>query len=339
VIDILTLQNILPASIKMALKPFYRTIYPNQLCIVLWITFRCNYKCSYCPVVTKFNFGSIYGKDSERSPEDWITALNKLPNANIYISGGEPFIYKGLPDFVNNQTKHKILGIVTNATVKTEVYDRINKKTHLNLSFHSEFTTQEKFLLKIQELKATKKYHLNVNIVATRENIPLIVKFKELLLDENVSLHIDPLIDADMQFQYTEEEMDILNSQWQRDRVKTLDRLDFDEYSPKICTAGKNYINLMPNGDVFRCASGFDYFHSPLRKQVLLSGPQAPYDPKHFYMGNIFDNEFALDTKPIFCGLPCPAACDRDMAKISFLKRGSAAGRDEETLGCTTKFN
>jgi len=318
-IDILTLQNLLPASVKNALKPFYRIVYPNQLCIVLWITFRCNYKCSYCPIVTKFDFGSIYGKDSERSSEDWIEALNKLPTANIYLSGGEPFLYKELPDFINNQTKHKILGIVTNATVKTDVYKRINKKTHLNLSFHSEFTNQEKFIAKIKELKATKKYHLNVNIVATRENIPIIVKFQDLLFDEDVSLHIDPLIDADMQFEYTDEEANILKPLWQKDRIATLDRLNFENYSPKICSAGKNYINLMPNGDVFRCASGFDYFYSPLRKSTLLSGPKPPYDPKYFHMGNIFDNEFSLDTKPILCELPCPAACDRDMAKISFL--------------------
>lgn len=319
-LDISTLQRFLPASVKNALKPFYRVIYPNQLCIVLWITFRCNYKCSYCPVVTQFDFGKIYDKDSERSPEEWIAALEKLPTANIYISGGEPFIYKGLPDFINNQTKHKILGIVTNATVKTDVYDRVNKKIHLNLSFHSEFTTQDKFIAKIQELKATKKYHLNVNIVATRANIPTIVKLQELLNDEDVSLHIDPFIDPDMQFYYSEEEKEILKSLWTKDRVETLDRLNFDEYAPKICSAGKNYINLMPNGDVFRCAGGFDYYYSPLRKLVLSSGSNAPYDAKYFYMGNIFDEGFTLDKNNIYCDLPCPAACDRDMATIKFVK-------------------
>jgi len=315
-IDITLLQNLLPASVKNALKPYYRVIYPNQLHVVLWVTFRCNYKCTYCPVVTQFDFSSIYGKDSERSPEEWIIALNKLPSAYIYISGGEPFLYKGLPALVNNQGNYKILGIVTNATVKTNVYERIDRKTHLNLSFHSEFTTQDKFVSKILELKATNKFHLNINVVATRENISLILEFKERLLDKDVSLHIDPFIDPNMQFQYSEEEKQILKSLLSADRIGTLDRLNFDDYTTKICSAGKNYINMMPNGDIFRCAGGFDYFHSPLRKSVLLSGPKSPYNPEYFYMGNIFSDNFSLDTKPIRCELPCPAACDRDMAQI-----------------------
>lgn len=320
--NILLLQRILPASVKNALKPFYRTIFPNQLFVVLWITFRCNYKCSYCPVITKFNFGSIFGKSSERTPDDWVAALESLPQANIYISGGEPFLYKGLPEFVNNQMKHKILGIVTNATVPSTVYARIKHKVHLNLSFHSEFTTQEDFISKIQELKALDIFHLNVNIVATRENLPIIAFFKSRLIGNNVSLHVDPFIDSDMQFQYTREERIILDDCLENDRANTLDRLDFYSYGAKKCSAGKNYINIMPNGDVFRCAAGFEYFHSPLRKSILAQGPKAPYDPGYFSMGNIFDADFSLDSNSIYCDLPCPAACDRDMASIKFSKNG-----------------
>ena len=96
-LDIATLQRYLPASVKNALKPYYRKLLPNQLCVLLWVTFRCNYRCSYCPVVTRFDYSEIYGKADERTPEDWIAALDRLPKANVYISGGEPFLFKGLP--------------------------------------------------------------------------------------------------------------------------------------------------------------------------------------------------------------------------------------------------
>lgn len=319
-INITNIQNILPAGVKNTLKPFYRMVFPNQLFIVLWITFRCNYKCSYCPVVTKFNFEKIYDKNQEQDPDVWIAALDKLPQANIYLSGGEPFIYKGLPDFVNSQKKHKILGIVTNGTVPVDVYARIKRKTHLNLSYHSEFIAQQSFIDKIKKLKELKKFHLNVNIVATRENLPMIAEFKEHLVDESISLHIDPLIDVDMQFQYSMDEKATLMQYLQKDRVNTMDRLDYHAYGMKTCSAGRNYINIMPNGDVFRCAAGFEYFHSLLRKNILSSGPNAPYDPGFFSMGNIFQDQFFLDSKDIYCELPCPAACDRDMAKIKIIK-------------------
>jgi MoaA/NifB/PqqE/SkfB family radical SAM enzyme len=171
----------------------------------------------------------------------------------------------------------------------------------------------------IRELKELDKFHLNINIVATRENLPIIRQLETHLTDEGVSLHVDPLIDADMQFQYTDSEKELLSKVLQKDRINTLDRLDFYGYSTKKCSAGRNYINIMPNGEVYRCAAGFEYYYSPLRNSVLSTGPNAPYDPAFFFMGNIFDPSFRLDTKDITCELPCPAACDRDMAKIKFL--------------------
>jgi MoaA/NifB/PqqE/SkfB family radical SAM enzyme len=319
ILSIASLQRYLPASVKNALKPHYRKLFPGQLCMLLWVTFRCNYRCSYCPVVTKFGFSSIYGKEDERTPEEWIAALERLPKANIYISGGEPFLFKGLPELVNGLNKHDILGIVTNATVKTSVYERINKNIHMNLSFHREFVSEDDFLEKVEELRQVGRFHLNVNLVATRENVPMIPKIAKMLSDHRVSLHIDPFVDPDMAFEYTPEETALLSRYLTPDRTTQMDRLVFDDYLPKSCSAGQNYINVMPDGTVFRCAAGFDYYHSPLRRPVLESGPNAPYDPGYFKMGNIFDSSFQLDTKPVLCELPCPAACDRDMAQIKWL--------------------
>jgi MoaA/NifB/PqqE/SkfB family radical SAM enzyme len=319
-LNVATLQRYLPASVKNALKPYYRRMFPNQLCILLWVTFRCNYRCSYCPVVTRFDFSTIYGKEDERTPQDWIAALDRLPAANVYISGGEPFLFKGLPELVNGLGKHQCLGIVTNATVKTSVYEQITRKVHLNLSFHREFASEDEFLAKIDELRRVGRFHLNVNLVATRENVPLIPKLEKLMTDHRISLHIDPFVDPDLGFTYTPDEMAILVRYLENDRLTQMDRLDFNEYGPKECSAGRNYINIMPDGTVFRCAGGYDYYHSPLKRKLLQRGPNAPYDAGFFKMGNLFDPNFKLDSRPVFCDLPCTAACDRDMATIRGLE-------------------
>jgi MoaA/NifB/PqqE/SkfB family radical SAM enzyme len=318
-LDVTTLQRYLPASVKNALKPYYRSLLPNQLCLLLWVTFRCNYRCSYCPVVTRYAYTDVYGNEDERSPEDWIAALDRLPKANVYISGGEPFLFKGLPELVNGLTKHNILGIVTNATVNTSVYERISRSIHMNLSFHREFVSEDEFLEKVDKLRAIGRFHLNVNLVATRENIPMIPKVEKLLTDHRISLHIDPFVDPDMTFEYTPQEMTILSRYLPPDRVTQMDRLESDKYDRKLCSAGQNYINIMPDGTVFRCAAGFDYYHSPLRRTVLKGGPHGPYDPGYFKTGNIFDPNYQLDTRPVLCELPCTAACDRDMARIKWL--------------------
>ena len=36
-------------------------------------------------------------------------------------------------------------------------------------------------------------------------------------------------------------------------------------------------------------------------------------------MGNIFYRDFKLDAGPVYCELPCTAACDRDMVSIKKL--------------------
>jgi len=307
-VNVTTLQRYLPASMKNALKPYYRRLFPNQLCVVLLVTVRCQYRCSYCPIVTNFNYAGIYGKKDERSPNEWIAAFNRLRKANVYISGGEPFLFEGLPELVNGLKRHNILGIVTNATAPTAVYQRIERYVHLNISFHREFASEDDFLAKIDALRKIGRFHLNVNLVATRENVPMIPKIEKLFGDHRVSLHVDPYIDPNMEFQYTPEEMAILSPYLSPDRRVNLDILRFDDYAAKECTAGASYVNVMPDGTVFRCASGFDYYHSPLRRPLLEKGPRAPYDPSYFRMGNLFDPEFELDARPVRCGLPCTAA-------------------------------
>jgi len=271
------------------------------------------------PVVTRFAFSSIYGKEVERTHEEWIVALNRLPKANIYISGGEPLLFTGLPELVNGLDRHKILGIVTNATAKTNVYERITRKIHMNLSFHREFISEDRFLEKIDELRKVGRFHLNVNLVATRENVSMTAKVEKLLTDHHVGLHIDPFVDPDLAFEYTPQEMAILSRYLTPDRRTSKDRPDLDNHALKECSAGQNYINIMPDGTVFRCGNGFNYYHSPLRGRLLEVGPHAPYDPGFFLMGNIFDPTFTLDKKSVCCELPCTQGCDRDMATIRCL--------------------
>jgi MoaA/NifB/PqqE/SkfB family radical SAM enzyme len=203
-------------------------------------------------ILEKSSREKIFKRDDEKTPSEWITALEKLPPARIYISGGEPFIYKGLPDFINNQSKHKILGVVSNGTVPVKIFDRINKKIHLNISFHPEFVSQEEFLRKVEEIKSLNRFYINVNIVATPENLPIIPIIKDRLVDKDVSLHVDPFIDADMKFQYSEAELKALMGVLYKDRKNSLDRLNFESYGRKKCSAGKK---LYKHNAQWRCIS------------------------------------------------------------------------------------
>jgi hypothetical protein len=88
-------------------------------------------------------------------------------------------------------------------------------------------------------------------------------------------------------------------------------QLDFSDYSRKLCSAGRNYINLMPNGDVYTCSSGISYHLQDLARRIALDRPI-----KQFVLGNLFDGSFALNNNDVFCSLPCKDACDIDSVKI-----------------------
>ncbi len=114
-IKLADIRAYLPNSVKHLLKPYFRTLLPNQLLALCWITFRCNYRCSYCNIVTNFDFGKVAGRNSERTVEEWLAALEALPPTMFFFAGGEPLLYAGFPELLNGlPAKHSIIGLVTN---------------------------------------------------------------------------------------------------------------------------------------------------------------------------------------------------------------------------------
>lgn len=302
------LWNSLPAGARHFLDPYYKKMFVgDRLNIVFWPTFRCNYSCSYCPIHTKFDFATIFPKAGEKTSEQWLEALDKLPPAVIYVAGGEPFLHPGLPDLLNNlPSKHRLLGIVTNLSMPHAIR-RVKVPTHLNASLHRECVSTEKFIEAIKELQDS--FNIAVNIVATPENLPAIAAVDKLLKSHSVSLNVDPFVDTD--FEYSEEQLAL----FKKHAVPTRSTLvEFDDFSLKQCSAGRNYINLLPNGDVFTCASGFSYVYSPLFRHVV-----GERKTDHYRMGNLFDPAFSLNTTDISCTLPCEAYCDRDSALIKVI--------------------
>jgi hypothetical protein len=94
-----------------------------------------------------YDFGTVWGYDSELPGAQWIGALAKLPPAAIYVAAGEvsrpPEIINTLPQ------QHAMFGIVSNLSVGGHVNRRIKQRIHLDASFHRESVNQEEFVSKI----------------------------------------------------------------------------------------------------------------------------------------------------------------------------------------------
>jgi MoaA/NifB/PqqE/SkfB family radical SAM enzyme len=246
----------------------------------------------------------VFNKDSERTGADWLEAFDRLPPASFYIAGGEPLLYRDLPTIINElPAKHSVLGVVTNLSAKPEVYARITKRIHLNASFHREFVAEDEFIAKVLQLQ--EQFHINVNIVATPQNLEVLGRVEEMMRTKNISLHVDPYVDAD--FEYSKEQLKALGKHLTADRGV----VDFADRSSKRCSAGQNYINVLPDGEVFTCAAGFSYTYSTLFADLV-----AGQELKGYRMKNLFEPDFALSREHMTCALPCKDACDYDSVII-----------------------
>ena len=81
--------------------------------INLIVTRRCDLACTYCHALRK-------GK--EIAPGDWIEIARRLSHrySAFTVSGGEPLLYKGLPEVIAGISKIGIAGLCTNARMITE---------------------------------------------------------------------------------------------------------------------------------------------------------------------------------------------------------------------------
>jgi MoaA/NifB/PqqE/SkfB family radical SAM enzyme len=295
-----------PTKIKYLVAPYYRLIYPNKLYVMVWPTFRCNYNCSYCTYHTRFDYAKVF-KDIE--PEKWLKIFQKLPPAHLYFCGGEPFLYKGFDKVINNMpVKHAIIGIITNASLPIDVYKRIKKKPHLNVSLHRDHVSVDEFVDKIVQLKKIGYKNIIANTVATPKNLRVMHKIYNTLKEKGIGFHIDPYEDAN--FEYKEKDKELLDKFVQADRSAKRWK-KFKDYSPKICSAGRTYMNIMPSGEAYTCFCGMEYNKSPLVKR-LVAGRKLP----NYNMKNVVDKDFRLRSENMICGMPCRIACDLTGAEI-----------------------
>lgn len=112
-----------------ALKAAWR----RTAAVNLIVTRRCDLACSYCHAVRK---------GRELDPQDWLRIAQRLSTrfSAFTVSGGEPLLYKGLPDVINGLSRLGIAGLCTNARLIEE--DHLRAMSGLDyLNFSIDCTT------------------------------------------------------------------------------------------------------------------------------------------------------------------------------------------------------
>jgi len=136
---------------------------PNELTYVgVFLTLRCNYKCSYC-----INRHGKLSRRRELTPEQWIEGLNRLniPRSlmvPLTLQGGEPSVYKEWLDIIEGVRPEFYIDILTNLTfdlddfIKRILPGRLQRNVpyaSIRVSYHPEWADYDVLLRRILALQ------------------------------------------------------------------------------------------------------------------------------------------------------------------------------------------
>ncbi len=272
------LRILLPAYIKAMFRP-------APVWVHLYVTRKCNLKCSYCFVVEP-------GR-KELNTEDMkkvIDHLHYLGTRCISFFGGEPTIRRDLLELIEYANKKRILThITTNGSFLTQDYiDKLGKADLdvINLSVDSvfEFNESKKDYTRCREvlshlLEARKKYgfEINVNLVLTAKNVDITIQTLRLINSFNVPMSIGLIagntynnlpVDGSLYFFKKDDKEKLLKV---CDEIKQLKKQGFNIIEPEqyfedikkfvnhelkdwYCSAGEYYFSIDCDGKFQLCA-------------------------------------------------------------------------------------
>ena len=255
---------------------------------VTWnMTRKCNYNCSFCPFHdNKQELRS--GAELDRIAR-WIVDAIPADSSRtmVTIFGGEPSLYKELPNIVRNLRAMGIHNVVvyTNLSQEGIRYRALTDMTGVEImtTWHEQFISAELYLRKLQFIWPDGNPHVEVRVMDCDPNYhELINTAKRCGFRTSVgSLHHN----RDKQRKPEPTGGIVDSGKW-----KNMIDKDDHGFTGWTCLSGCRAVYIEDNGDVFPCQS------------IAHAGNQGKMDNSAFFLGNI------LDRDPIKLGDPmrCP---------------------------------
>ncbi|MEM2175393.1 MAG: radical SAM protein, partial [Candidatus Micrarchaeia archaeon] len=249
-------------------EDYRKEIVPYRVFFNWEITYRCNYKCSYCVFggaatrrQSNYSIENITNFSVSDIINSWEKIFESYKSCHIHLAGGEPFIYPNIFEILEEISKIHTWECSTNFFFDPEnLIKRIPPdRVRLGLSFHPEFTTFETFFLKTKILKEA-GYEVWVNYVAYPPYIHNMEFYKEKFAEIGIVMSILPFKGEYRGRQYpesyNEDEKNLLKKLGVEPWIKKT--LEFftekqDISDGRLCRMGQMYAKIRPNGDAYHC--------------------------------------------------------------------------------------
>ncbi len=300
----------LPEGLRLALLPYYRRFLPGVNNIIFVPQIACNYSCPYC-IWNRFTPAEY--RRAQHGYAEWISVFERFAPSAFTITGGEPLLYRDLePLIAQFPRKHLISCLVSNLEALDIASFSALKRREFRImaSFHPSMTTKERFLSRLDDLRAHGFRNVTVNFVAYPQHLEEIPALKKYFEGKSgFYFRVDTFKDPG--YDYTPAERTLV-AEYKGKGIIPYDRTeryDFNDRSAKRCKAGRTYALIIPNGNVYTCMEGYYYTECAPYK-----GKSSPSDT--FFAGNVFDGSFSFSPTDKICHSPCAELCDIEMAGV-----------------------
>ncbi len=286
------------------------SLHKNYVVVNWCMGNTCNYACSYCPE-------SLHSATQPwPSFEDVKPFLDKViehySGKNIYfeLTGGEVSLWKDLPlaaDYLKSRGCK--IGIISNGSRSLEFFGKLVEKIdHICLSFHPESAKEEHFYSVVEFFAQRVRTHVNFMMKPDLFNKCLAFSLKVKNIP-NISIAVQPLMEglSGAIFNYTELQQRTMNNQHDLIVKHIKYNKEYEVYrgamemlmddGQKQTVAPQNFIAAGQNSwKNWYCYAGLeqivvDMNGAIFRGWCLAGGP----------VGNIYDADLKLPTKPIKC--------------------------------------
>lgn len=290
-----------------------------------FVTWKCNYKCSYC---WQEEAHEVYRhtNNNKYSPENWAAAFNKLNPHELYFTGGEPTIYKKLPELISLLNPDIKLRMTSNfgPTFNLDRWKEVPpNRVAIDASLHPTQVDVDAFIAKV--VQYTEEYgseSFGIELVKHPDNLKIVHEagLVDFCKQRGIKLTLDDYVSV-----FEEDDQDGMEKDLYQQivQIKSVIPLDFDSLTektkipddcslklgkasdksrlPVFCPAGSLRINVDAFADVYTCMSAID------RSKMFGTYGLPHYKP----IGNLLDPSFKLLSEPVICweSFRC-SACD-----------------------------
>jgi sulfatase maturation enzyme AslB (radical SAM superfamily) len=311
--DFLGLEQNADIESKLNLLESKEAAFKIPLAIQWFVTWKCNMKCGYCwQESAKSVYRTIKSK-LDIPVSTWVEKINQINPYKLYFTGGEPSLFKQLPEIICKLNKNIRFDMTSNFG-KTFILDEwkdidFSRWDYMSFSFHpTQWSRPDEFFEKLEkffQITNVVKSRIGIEMVLHDDNLKLVDPQRIIDFSTKHNLikpNLDEFVDSKIPQQQVNSEQFIstVNSNTSKSYDLKYTTTDTGR-QPVYCAAGMRRINIDSDGNVFTCMSAID------RSKLFDTSALPHYTP----ISNIFDDDFKLNDRPILCweSFRC-SACD-----------------------------